>query len=72
MKILPKKQKQRLIIQLFEKIIEIVPDVLIAYIISKIGTYFGWNPTLIVTTITAIVGSNHISINISIDSKKTN
>lgn len=70
MKILPKKQKQKLIIQLLEKIIEIIPDVLKVCIISKIGTYFGWNPILIVTMITAIVGNNIISINISRDSKK--
>lgn len=74
MAILPKKQKQKLVIQLLEKIIDIIPEVLIIIVISVIGTCLRWNPMLIVTAITAIVGSNIISININInkDSKKTN
>lgn len=72
MAILPKKQKQKLIIQLLEKIIDIIPVVLIIIVISVIGTYLRWNPMLIVTAITAIGGSNIISININKDSKKTN
>lgn len=72
MAILPKKQKQKIILQLIEKIIEAIPEILKFIVVSKIGTYLGWNPVLIVTAITAIVGSNIISININKDSKKTN
>lgn len=71
MKMLPKKQKQKLVIQLLEKTIEAIPNILVFYVVSKIGTYLGWNPVSIVTAITAIVGNNIISININ-DSKKTN
>lgn len=71
MKMLPKKQKQKLVIQLLEKTIEAIPTILVFYVVSKIGTYLGWNPVLIVTAITAIVGNNIISINVN-DSKKTN
>ena len=71
MKILTKKQKQKLIIQLLEKIIEIVPSLVVFYLVSKIGTYLGWNPRLIVKVIAAITVNNIITININ-DSKKTN
>ena len=72
MAILPKKQKQKIILQKIKKIIEAIPEILKFIVVSKIGTYLGWNPVLIVTAITAIVGSNIISININKDSKKTN
>lgn len=74
MKILSKKQIQRLVFQLFEKIIEVVPVILEFLVVSIIGTYLGWNHALIVTTIAAIVGNNMITviIKIVIDSKKTN
>lgn len=74
MMILPKKQKQELLIQLFEKIIEVIPVILKFLVVSIIGTYLRWNPKLIVTVITAIVGNNIITIIVKIfkDSKKTN
>lgn len=70
MAILPKKQKQKLVIQLFEKIIEVIPTILEFLVVSIIGTYLRWNPIIIVTAITAIAGNNIITI--IIDSKKTN
>ena len=70
MAILPKKQKQKLVIQLFEKIIEVIPKILEFLVVSIIGTYLRWNPIIIVTAITAIAGDNIITI--IIDSKKTN
>lgn len=70
MMILPKKQKQKLVYQLFERIIEVIPTILEFLVVSGIGTYLGWNPIIIVTMITAIVGNNIITI--IIDSKKTN
>lgn len=72
MSILPKKQKQKIILQVIEKIVEVIPEILKFIVVSKIGTYLGWNPILIGTAITAIVGSNIITININKDSKKTN
>ena len=74
MMILPKKQKQELLIQLFEKIIEVIPVILEFLVVSIIGTYLRWNPKLRVTAITAIVGNNIITIIVKIfkDSKKTN
>lgn len=74
MTILPKKQKQKIIVQLLEKIIDAIPGLLKIIVISIIGTYLRWNPILIVTTITAIVGDNILTINISVDkdSKKIN
>lgn len=74
MMILPKKQKQELLIQLFEKIIEVIPVILEFLVVSIIGTYLRWNPKLIVTAITAIVGNNIITIIVKIfkDSQKTN
>ena len=44
MMILPKKQKQELLIQLFEKIIEVIPVILEFLVVSIIGTYLRWNP----------------------------
>lgn len=59
---LPKKQIQELKIQLFERIIEIVPVILEFLVVSVIGTYLRWNPSVIVTAIAAIVGNNIITI----------
>ena len=59
---LPKKQIQELKIQLFERIIEIVPVILEFLVVSIIGTYLRWNPSVIVTAIAAIVGNNIITI----------
>jgi hypothetical protein len=72
MAILPKKQKQKLLIQLLEKIIDIVPVIIKILVVSIIGTYLRWNPVLIVTAITAAVGNDLITINVDInkDSKK--
>ena len=70
MMILPKKQKQKLVIQLLEKIIEVIPIILEFLVVSIIETYLRWNPIIIVTAITAIVGNNIITI--IINSKKTN
>lgn len=71
MSILPKKQKEKVILQLAEKMIEVMPSLLEILVLSIIGTCLGWNPILIVTAITAIAGSNTIiAININNDSKK--
>ena len=59
---LPKKQMQKLKIQLFERIIEVIPVILKFLVVSIIGTYLRWNPSIIVTAITAIVGNNIITI----------
>ena len=69
---LPKKQIQKLKLQLFEKIIEVIPVILEFLVVSIIGTYLRWNPSIIVTAITAIVGNNIITIIMRIykDSKK--
>ncbi len=74
MAILPKKQKKELVFQLFQKIIEVISVILEFLVVSIIGTCLGWNPTVIVTAITAIVGNNIITIIVKIfkDSKKTN
>ena len=72
MSILPKKQKEKVILQLDEKMIEVIPSVVEVLVLSILGTCLGWNPVLIVTAITAIVGDNIITININKDSKKTN
>ena len=74
MAILPKKQKQKLITQLLEKMIDVIPEISEIIVVSVIGTYLRWNPILIVTAITAIVGNDILTINISVnkDSKKTN
>ena len=59
---LPKKQMQKLKIQLFERIIEVIPVILKFLVVSIIGTYLRWNPSIIVTAIAAIVGNNIITI----------
>lgn len=59
---LPKKQIQKLNIQLFERIIEVIPVILEFLVVSIIGTYLRWNPSIIVTAIAAIVGNNIITI----------
>ena len=70
MSVLPKKQKQMLIMKLLEKIIEIIPAILKVIVVSKIGTYLGWNPEIIVIAIAAVAGDDLVTINF--DSKKTN
>lgn len=72
MTILPKKQKQKIILQVIEKVVEVIPEILKFIVVLKIGTYLGLNSILIGTAITAIVGSKLITINININSKKTN
>lgn len=71
---LPKKQTQKLKIQLLERIIEVIPVIIEFLVVSIIGTYLRWNPSIIVTAIAAIVGNNIITIIVRIygDSKKTN
>lgn len=71
---LPKKQKQKLKIQLLERIIEVIPGILEFLVVSIIGTCLRWNPSIIVTAIAAIVGNNIITIIVRNykDSKKTN
>lgn len=59
---LPKKQIQKLNIQLFERIIEVIPVILEFLVVSIIGTYLRWDPSIIVTAIAAIVGNNIITI----------
>lgn len=59
---LPKKQIQKLKIQLLERIIEVIPVILEFLVVSIIGTYLRWNPSIIVTAIAAIVGNNIITI----------
>ncbi len=59
---LPKKQIQKLKIQLLERIIEVIPVILEFLVVSIIGTYLSWNPSIIVTAIAAIVGNNIITI----------
>ena len=59
---LPKKQIQKLIIQLLERIIEVIPVILEFLVVSIIGTYLRWNQSIIVTAIAAIVGNNIITI----------
>ena len=54
---LPKKQIQKLKIQLLERIIEVIPVILEFLVVSIIGTYLRWNPSIIVTAIAAIVGN---------------
>ena len=71
---LPKKQTQKLKIQLLERIIEVIPVIIEFLVVSIIGTCLRWNPSIIVTAIAAIVGNNIITIIVRIygDSKKTN
>ena len=71
---LPKKQTQKLKIQLLERIIEVIPVIIEFLVVSIIGTYLRWNPSIIVTAIAAIVGNNIITIIVRIygDSQKTN
>ena len=59
---LPKKQIQKLKLQLFERIIEVIPVIIEFLVVSIIGTCLRWNPSIIVTAITAIVGNNIITI----------
>lgn len=71
---LPKKQIQKLKIQLLERIIEVIPVILEFLVVSIIGTYLRWNPSIIVKAIAAIAGNNIITIIVRNyrDSKKTN
>ena len=59
---LPKKQIQKLKLQLFERIIEVIPVIIEFLVVSIIGTCLRWNPSIIVTAIAAIVGNNIITI----------
>ncbi len=59
---LPKKQIQKLKLQLFEKTIEVIPVILEFLVVSIIGTCLRWNPSIIVKVIAAIVGNNIITI----------
>lgn len=59
---LPKKQIQKLKIQLLERIIEVIPVIIEFLVVSIIGTCLRWNPSIIVTAIAAIVGNNIITI----------
>lgn len=70
MKILPKKQKQKLVFQLLESIIYVLPVILIFLVVSIIGTCLEWSPVSIVMATSAVVGNNIIKK--YKDSKKTN
>lgn len=70
MRLLPKKQKQKLVYKLIEKIIEVIPELLEILVVSLIGTYLRWNQIIIVMTISHIIGNKIITI--IIDFKKTN
>lgn len=69
MAILPKKQKQELLVECIKKVFDHLSEVLIIVVLI-IGTYLRLDSYLIGIAITAIAGNN-ISINLRVQ-KKTN
>ena len=72
MSILPKKEKEKLVIQAFQEFIKYLPKVfnlMIFCIVLTIGTCLGWNPILI-GAMTGTVITGNIQIPIKKDSNK--
>lgn len=72
MSILPKKEKQKLLVQAIQQCIKYLPvlfNLLIFFILLIVGTYLGWNPVFI-GIVTKLVTTGNIKLPNKDDSNK--